>query len=174
MHALWRMPWVWYVNFYWLTESEAEKRTNGREFCFSTINMAASIDPQMACRREHIEEVIDLISTQFLEMVPIRKMKWKVSRSWFVLDWIWRLVCVAISLKKRQTERWTLECRNTEITCTQSRLGKDCFKNIYALWWKEGEELISSWTTSHSLATAIVFYLLRYSFGAHYCGQCGL
>ena len=41
-------------------------------------NMAASIDPRLACRKQHIEELLDLLSTQFLEMVPIRKMKWKV------------------------------------------------------------------------------------------------
>ncbi|KAK7112514.1 hypothetical protein V1264_011962 [Littorina saxatilis] len=39
--------------------------------------MAASIDPNMSCRRHHIEELLELLGTQFLEMVPIRKMKWK-------------------------------------------------------------------------------------------------
>ncbi|XP_076441598.1 protein-lysine N-methyltransferase EEF2KMT-like [Babylonia areolata] len=45
------------------------------------MKMAASIDPQMACHREQIEEILDLLSTQFLEMVPIRKMKWKDAES---------------------------------------------------------------------------------------------
>ncbi|KAK7508077.1 hypothetical protein BaRGS_00001042 [Batillaria attramentaria] len=39
--------------------------------------MAASCDSKLSCRREHVDELLDRLSTQFLEMVPIRKMKWK-------------------------------------------------------------------------------------------------
>jgi hypothetical protein len=54
-------------------------------------NMAASIDPKMACtpcRAEQVEELLDLLSTQFLEMVPVRRMKWTV-RLYTTMSILW-------------------------------------------------------------------------------------